>query len=291
METIKVAAVQMGCAGSTGENLAKAETLARAAAADGANIILLPELFEREYFCQQRRYDFYDFAVPVNESPAVLLMSRVAAETGTVIVTSFYERDLNITYNSAAVVDADGTLTGVYRKSHIPDDHYYQEKFYFAPGNTGFGVFATRYGRIGVGICWDQWFPEAARIMALSGADIILYPSAIGSEPLLGCDSAAHWQRVMQGHAAANIIPITAANRIGTETVVPCAENGMQSSSLCFYGSSFLTGETGEILAQAGRDEEGFITAGYNFEKIRETRMNWGLFRDRRPEMYEQLIR
>jgi N-carbamoylputrescine amidase len=291
METIKVAAVQMGCLGSEDENLAKAEHLARTAASDGANIILLPELFEREYFCQQRRYDFYDFAVPVGESTAVLLMSKVAADTGAVIIASFYERDLNNTYNSAAVLDADGSLAGVYRKSHIPDDHYYQEKFYFTPGNTGFGVFATRYGCIGVGICWDQWFPEAARCMALMGADIILYPSAIGSEPVLGCDSAAHWQRVMQGHAAANIIPVAAANRIGTETVVPCAENGMQSSSLCFYGSSFLTDETGELLAQAGRNEEGFVMAEYDLKKIRETRINWGLFRDRRPEMYEQLIK
>jgi N-carbamoylputrescine amidase len=187
------------------------------------------------------------------------------------------------------MIDADGSLLGVYRKTHIPDDHYYQEKFYFSPGNTGFRVFETKFGCVGIGICWDQWFPETARCLALNGADVILYPTAIGSEPILECDSAAHWRRVMQGHAAANIVPVVAANRFGMETVVPCSENGNQSSSLNFYGSSFIADETGEILAEAGRDGEQVITVDFDFDRIKKERVNWGLFRDRRPECYGKI--
>ena len=291
MSEITVAAVQMQMALDPADNLDHAEALVREAAKNGANIILLPELFERPYFCQERRYDYLAYAQPVSENPAVLRMQAVAEELGVVLPVSFYEQDGNVLYNSVAMFDADGTLLGVYRKTHIPDDHYYQEKFYFSPVDTGFRVFETRFGRVGVGICWDQWFPEAARAMALLGADILLYPTAIGSEPILGVDSMPHWRRTMQGHAAANILPVAAANRVGEERVSPCPENGGQTSALTFYGSSFLTDETGEIVSQASRTEECVITAEYDFAAIQADRMNWGLFRDRRPECYAILSR
>lgn len=289
MSEITVAAVQMKMSANPAENLARAEALVREAADKGAQIVLLPELFERPYFCQERRYDYLDYAQPVSENPAVLRMQTVAKERSIVIPVSFYERDGNCSYNSVAMIDADGSLLGVYRKTHIPDDHYYQEKFYFSPGNTGFRVFGTRYGAVGVGICWDQWFPEAARAMALLGADILLYPTAIGSEPILSTDSEPHWRRTMQGHAAANILPVVAANRVGEERVLPCAENGGQSSALTFYGSSFLTEETGEIIVHADRESEGVLLASYDFAHIRQERRNWNVFRDRRPECYGEL--
>ena len=291
MSEVTVAAVQMKMTASPAENLSHAEALVREAAARGANIVLLPELFERPYFCQERRYEYLSFALPALENPAVLRMLIVAKELGVVIPVSFFERDGNRLYNSVAMIDAEGSLLDVYRKTHIPDDHCYQEKFYFSPGNTGFRVFETCFGRVGVGICWDQWFPEAARAMALLGADVLLYPTAIGSEPILGVDSMPHWKRVMQGHAAANILPVAAANRVGEERVTPCAENGNQSSALVFYGSSFLTDETGDVLAQADREGETILYANYDFDQIRKDRLNWGLFRDRRPECYGQLTR
>ena len=291
MSKITVAAVQMQMALDPADNLDHAEALVREAAKNGANIILLPELFERPYFCQERRYDYLAYAQPVSENPAVKRMQRVAAKLGVVIPVSFYERDRNRLYNSVAMIDADGGLLGVYRKTHIPDDHYYQEKFYFSPGDTGFRVFQTRFGAVGVGICWDQWFPETARAMALLGADILLYPTAIGTEPILGVDSMPHWQRTMQGHAAANILPVAAANRVGEERVLPCPENGEQSSVLTFYGSSFLTDETGEIVSQADRVSESIAYASYDFVRIRKDRINWGLFRDRRPECYGALAK
>ena len=291
MSEITVAAIQMKMTAQPTENLARAEALVREAADKGAQIVLLPELFERPYFCQERRYDYLDYAQPVSENSAVLRMQTVAKERSIVIPVSFYERDGNSSYNSVAMIDADGSLLGVYRKTHIPDDHYYQEKFYFSPGNTGFRVFETRYGNVGVGICWDQWFPEAARAMALLGADIILYPTAIGSEPILTTDSMPHWRRTMQGHAAANILPVVAANRVGEERVMPSTENGGQTSALVFYGSSFLTDETGEIVAGADRESESVITARYDFAKIRQERRNWNVFRDRRPECYAILTK
>lgn len=291
MSEITVAAVQMKMTADPGENLDHAEKMVRDAAAQGAQIVLLPELFERPYFCQERRYDYLAYALPVSENPAVSRMRALAKELGVVLPVSFYERDGNRLYNSVACIDADGSLLGVYRKTHIPDDHYYQEKFYFSPGDTGFHVFETKLGNIGVGICWDQWFPEAARAMALLGADILLYPTAIGSEPILSVDSMPHWRRAMQGHAAANIVPVVAANRIGTEHVVPCEANGMQESALTFYGSSFLTDETGALIAEAGRDGEAIVRAVYDFDRIREQRLEWGLFRDRRPECYTDLMR
>lgn len=289
MSKVKIAAIQMRCADALDANIRHAEELVRAAAADGAQIILLPELFERVYFCQQRRYEFYQYAKPVLENEAVQMGMRLAKELSVVLPISFYERDVNNLYNSIACVDADGSLCGVYRKTHIPDDHYYQEKFYFTPGDTGFRVFQTRYGKIGIGICWDQWFPETARCMALEGAELLLYPTAIGSEPILECDSMPHWRRCMQGHAAMNLMPVIAANRIGTEEVHPCEENGNQTSALTFYGSSFLTDETGELLVTGSRDKEEILTAEYDLAALFAKRLEWGLFRDRRPECYKKI--
>lgn len=286
MPQITVAAVQMDCTTDPAQNLRHAEALVREAVAKGAQIVLLPELFERPYFCQERRYEYYAYATPVAENPAVRRFCEVCAELELVMPISFYEADGTRLFNSVAMIDADGKMLGVYRKTHIPDDHYYQEKFYFTPGNTGFRVFETRYGRVGVGICWDQWFPETARCLALAGADVILYPTAIGSEPILDVDSAGHWQRTMQGHSAANVVPVVAANRYGVETVTPCAENGRQQSALRFYGTSFLTDETGAVLAQANREGDAVLTASYDFAAIRQARMEWGLFRDRRPNCY-----
>ena len=283
---VTAAAVQMNCSRSVEENIAKADKLVRKAAGEGANIILLPELFERQYFCQERRYDYYDFAKPLEENDAVKHFRTAAKELGVVLPVSFYERDVNVLYNSAAVIDADGEVLGVYRKTHIPDDHYYQEKFYFTPGNTGFKVWDTRFGRIGVGICWDQWFPETARAMTVMGADLLFYPTAIGGEPILETDSMPHWRRVMQGHAAANFAPVIAANRYGTESVSPTEENGGQASALKFYGSSFITDEVGEVLTQADREGDCVIMQSFDLEKIRKARLEWGLFRDRRPECY-----
>ncbi|MDW8760105.1 N-carbamoylputrescine amidase [Streptococcus suis] len=289
MRNVTVAAVQMQCSQDLWENLATAERLVRQAARQGAQIILLPELFERPYFCQERQYDYYNYAKSVEVNDAVQHFISIAKELQVVLPISFYEKDGNSLYNSIAVIDADGTVLGVYRKTHIPDDHYYQEKFYFTPGNTGFKVWKTRYAKIGIGICWDQWFPETARCLALNGAELLFYPTAIGSEPILDTDSQGHWQRTMQGHAAANIMPVIAANRIGLEEVQPSAENGGQSSSLRFYGSSFLTDETGELIENAGREEEAVLLATYDLDKGARERLDWGLFRDRRPHMYQKI--
>ncbi len=289
MKHVTVAAVQMYCNRPRQENLEAAERLVREAAGAGAQIILLPELFETWYFCQERNYDSYQLATSLDENPAVERFSRVAAECRVVLPVSFFERDGNVTYNSVAVIDADGSVLGVYRKTHIPDDHFYQEKFYFTPGNTGFQVWNTAYGKVGVGICWDQWFPEAARCMALMGAQLLLYPTAIGSEPIIECDSMPHWRRCMQGHGAANVVPVVAANRIGEESVVPGKDNNSQSSSLTFYGSSFITDETGAVLEDAGRTQEKVILHTFDLDAIEEMRFSWGLFRDRRPEMYHKI--
>ena len=288
MAMIKAAAVQMRCSREIRDNLDKAERMVREAAGKGAKLILLPELFERQYFCQERRYDYYSFARPVAENDAVRRFAAVSEELSVVLPVSIYERDGTVLYNTVVMLDC-GKNLGIYRKTHIPDDHFYQEKFYFTPGNTGFRVFDTSCGSVGMGICWDQWFPETARCLTLQGADILLYPTAIGSEPILSVDSAGRWQRAMQGHSAANIIPVAAANRVGTETVEPCGENAYQKSALEFYGSSFLTDETGELLARAGRDTEEVIYAEYDFAVLREARLEWGVFRDRRPEMYGRI--
>lgn len=289
MRKVKVSAIQIKVSNCLEDNLNKVEAKIREAAQNGANIILLPELFERQYFCQERRYEYYAYAKETLDNDAVKMALELSMELNILILVSFYELSGNCTYNTLAYVE-DGKLLGTYRKTHIPDDHYYQEKFYFTPGNTGFKAFDTKYGRIGAGICWDQWFPETARCLALNGAELIFFPTAIGSEPILNVDSCSHWQRVMNGHAAANIVPVIAANRIGLETVEPCVENGNQSSSLNFYGSSFMSDERGEIVVSASRDKEEILYHEYDLDKIREDRLAWGLFRDRRPETYKIMV-
>jgi N-carbamoylputrescine amidase len=290
MRKLKVACVQMACSRDREQNIAKAKNFCIAAAGDGANLVLLPELFERQYFCQERRYDYYSFAEPTEDNAAVKALLPISKQYNLVIPVSFYEKSGNVLYNSVAVLDC-GKILGVYRKTHIPDDHYYQEKFYFTPGDTGFKTFKTSCGVIGVGICWDQWFPETARALAVNGAEILLYPTAIGSEPILGADSAGHWQRVMCGHSAANLMPVAAANRIGEERVTPCEANGGQSSSLTFYGSSFITDETGEKIAELKRSEEGIISAQFDLDDLACRRLEWGLFRDRRPDCYKDITK
>ena len=288
---ITAAAIQMQMSRNIEDNIDKADRMVREAAKEGAQVILLPELFERPYFCQERCYDYYAYAKPVEENDAVIRLQKTAKELSVVIPVSFYERDVNCLYNSVAMIDADGSIMDIYRKTHIPDDHYYQEKFYFSPGNTGFRVFDTAYGKIGIGICWDQWFPETARCLALQGAELILYPTAIGSEPILNTDSMPHWRRAMQGHAAANLMPVIAANRIGTEEVQPCEENGGQKSALTFYGSSFITDQTGALVAEADRENEQVILASFDRKELAENRLSWGIFRDRRPECYGDICK
>ena len=282
MRKVTAAVTQMSCSRDREENLQKAEDLVRQAAEQGAQIILLQELFETRYFCQTQNFAYMDLARPLFESPAVKRFSALAKETETVIPVSFFERYGNTAFNSVAVLDADGSVLGVYRKTHIPDGLPYAEKFYFTPGDTGFRVWNTRYGRIGVGICWDQWFPEAARSMALLGAELLCYPTAIGSEPTLGIDSKAHWQRCMQGHAAANLIPMLASNRIGTETE--------GESSMTFYGSSFIADETGGIVEEADRSTETVLVHTFDLDQTALRRREWGVFRDRRPELYGILM-
>ena len=290
MRKITVAAVQMSVPEAREKAIEKADRLVREAAAGGANVILLPELFETWYFCQERRYESYELATPLDENPAVKHFRAVAGELSVVLPISFFERDETTLYNSVAMIDADSTVLGVYRKTHIPDDHFYQEKFYFTPGGTGFKVWDTSFGKIGVGICWDQWFPEAARCMALMGAELLLYPTAIGSEPIIECDSMPHWRRCMQGHSAANLMPVAAANRIGTERVSPDSDNSRQQSSLTFYGSSFITDGVGEICESADRTSDAVITHEFDLDALRSARMSWGVFRDRRPEMYGKIV-
>jgi len=290
MRNVKIAAVQMTCLGTVSENIEKAADFVRQAAAEGANIILLPELFETKYFCQERNYSYYNLATTVDDNPAVKYFRQICRQLHIVMPISFFERSNNTTFNTVAVIDADGSVLGIYRKTHIPDDHFYQEKFYFSPGDTGFKVWDTAYGRLGVGICWDQWFPESARCMALMGAELLMYPTAIGSEPILECDSMPHWRRAMQGHSASNIIPLVAANRTGTETVTASDDNAGQNSSLTFYGSSFITDATGDIVKEMNRAGEGYITAAFDLDETAKMRAEWGVFRDRRPEHYGQIL-
>ena len=282
MRKVVVAATQMSCTWDREATLAKAEKLVREAAAKGANIILLQELFETPYFCQRHDFEYMDLATTPEENLAVKRFQKVAKELDVVIPVSFFERAGNAAFNSIAIIDADGTVLGKYRKTHIPDGMPYAEKFFFTPGDTGFKVWKTKYGTIGVGICWDQWFPEAARCMALLGAEILFYPTAIGSEPVLQTDSKPHWQRCMQGHAAANIMPVVASNRIGHEV--------QKDSEMTFYGSSFIADETGGLVAEADRETEGVITAEFDLDAIAQKRREWGVFRDRRPEMYGTLL-
>lgn len=283
MAMLTVAATQMACGQDRRENLERAESLVREAAAAGARIVLLQELFETPYFCKDQRPELFGLAAPAEMHPTIERMCRLAAELEVVLPVSFFERARNVHYNSLALVDADGTVLGIYRKSHIPDGPGYQEKFYFSPGDTGFKAWRTRYGVVGAAICWDQWFPEAARAMVLQGAEVLLYPTAIGSEPPdPGYDSRPHWQRVMQGHAAANMVPVVASNRVGTERGESC--------EITFYGSSFIADPTGAIVAEAGRAEQAVITASFDLEAARAQRIGWGVFRDRRPDLYRGLL-
>ena len=282
MRKVTVAATQMSCSWDREENLKKAESLVRQAAEKGANIILLQELFETPYFPQIQSFDYMNMCAAPEENPAVQRFCEVAKELSVVLPISFYEKAGNTGFNTLAIIDADGKILGYYRKTHIPDGLPYAEKFYFTPGDTGFKVWDTRYGKIGCGICWDQWFPELARCMALLGAELLFYPTAIGSEPILQNDSQPHWMRCMQGHAAANIMPVIASNRIGTETE--------GDSSMTFYGSSFITDETGALAAEADRESEAVLTATFDLDAIARKRREWGVFRDRRPEMYETLL-
>jgi N-carbamoylputrescine amidase len=283
MQKLTVAATQMSCSTNREKNIARAEALVRNAAAKGARIVLLQELFETLYFCQSQKPDFFRLAADRHENPAVCHFSPLARQLGVVLLISFFEKKHQVYYNTVAVVDADGAILGIYRKSHIPDGPGYQEKFYFSPGDTGFRVWPTRYATIGVGICWDQWFPEAARIMALMGAEILFYPTAIGSEPQNPAyDSRDHWQTCMQGHAAANMVPVVVSNRVGTETI--------DHSTITFYGSSFITDNKGRIIQQADRESETVVTAELNLDAMAAERSGWGLFRDRRPSLYAPLL-
>jgi N-carbamoylputrescine amidase len=284
MRNVTVAATQMACSSDAAQNIARAETLVRQAAAQGAQIILIQELFESLYFCQDQIYDFLNLASPLEENAAIKHFTPIAKELGVVLPISVYERAGQSNFNTIAIIDADGTMLGHYRKSHIPDGPGYSEKFYFSPGDTGFKVWDTKHARIGVGICWDQWFPEGARAMALMGAEILFYPTAIGSEPQdPTLDSSGHWQRTMQGHAAANLTPLVASNRIGTEA-------GQKGTSITFYGSSFIAGPTGEKVKEADKTTESVLVHTFNLDHIAHTRNSWGVFRDRRPELYTPLL-
>jgi N-carbamoylputrescine amidase len=284
MRQVTLAATQMACGADRAANVANAKKLVREAKAKGAQVILIQELFEAPYFCKDQLAKNFALAEPFEGNALVKEFSALARELSVVLPLSFFERANNAHFNSLAMIDADGSVLGLYRKSHIPDGPGYQEKFYFNPGDTGFKVWRTRYGVVGAAICWDQWFPESARAMALQGAEILCYPTAIGSEPPPAppVDSSAHWRRVMQGHAGANYVPLIASNRIGREVGETC--------EVTFYGTSFIAGPTGEILADAGRDKEAVVTATVDLDAIAAARQSWGLFRDRRPDLYGPLL-
>ncbi len=283
MRQVTFAATQMACTWARDENIDRAVSLVREAAEKGAQAILLQELFETPYFCKDQKPEHFELAAELMEHELIKRMQELAKELKVVLPLSFFERAHHAHFNSLVMIDADGEVLGLYRKSHIPDGPGYQEKYYFSPGDTGFKVWDTAYGRFGAAICWDQWFPESARSMAVQGAEALFYPTAIGSEPPPAppIDSRDHWQRVMQGHAAANIVPLVASNRIGKEVGEGC--------ELTFYGSSFLAGPTGEIVAEASRDKQEVITATFDLDEIRKRRVGWGLFRDRRPELYHPI--
>jgi N-carbamoylputrescine amidase len=277
---VTLAATQFACSWDMPRNAEAAERAIRAAAGQGAQVILIQELFEAPYFCIEQRAEYLRLARPAEGNPLIGMFQSLAKELGVVLPCSFFEKAGQAHFNSAAMIDADGRMLGVYRKSHIPQGPGYEEKYYFSPGDTGFRVWDTAFGRLGLGICWDQWFPEAARAMALQGAEVLLYPTAIGSEPPApGYDSAPHWEMVMRGHAAANIMPVVASNRIGREV----APGGTE---VTFYGSSFVADQTGQLLAKAGREAEEVLVATVDLEAIAELRASWGLFRDRRVDLY-----
>jgi len=279
---VTFAATQMACDWDTGATLERAERLVRSAAEAGAQVVLLQELFETPYFPIDQDCRHFALARPFKGHPTITRMSGLARELSVVLPVSFFERAGQVFFNSLAIVDADGTVLGLYRKSHIPNAVGYQEKQYFTPGDTGFKVWHTRYAEIGVGICWDQWFPETARCLALQGAEVLLFPTAIGSDQHAnGHDCCAPWQRVQQGHAAANLLPVVASNRIGTEKG--------DTVEIAFHGSSFIADERGAIVAQASRDSEEVVTATIDLDAVRGYREQWLMFRDRRPELYGRL--
>lgn len=282
---VTVATTQMSCSWDQEKNLLQAEILVREAAKAGAQIILLQELFETPYFCIDIDLDHFALATEITQNPAIQKFVAIAKELDVVIPISFYELSGPVRFNSIAVIDATGDVLGVYRKTHIPDTDGYLEKYYFSPGDSGFKVWDTKYAKIGIGICWDQWFPEAARDMALQGAELILYPTAIGSEPKQPeLDSMPHWQRVMQGHAAANQVPVIASNRIGTE-------NALKSdTTITFFGSSFITDHTGAKVQEMDRKNSGMIMHTFDLEKIDFERRSWGIFRDRVPSAYKRML-
>ena len=282
MAEVTVAAMQMACVEDSGKNIEKAEHLIRQAAGKGAQVILPQELFSTLYFCQNQKPMDLALARNTADNPLLKRMSRLADELSVVLPVSFFEKANKAYFNSVMMIDADGKHLGLYRKSHIPNDPGYWEKFCFSPGDTGFRVWETKYCKVGVGICWDQWFPEAARIMALKGADVIMYPTAIGSEPAYDMDTADHWRTVMRGHAAANMVPVCASNRVGLEKG--------ESTEITFYGSSFIAGPDGSVVAEAGRDEETTITAKFDLDQIVEFRDSFHVFRDRRPDLYWPLL-
>ena len=283
MREVTVAATQMACSNETDKNVSNAEKLVRQAASKGAQIILIQELFESQYFCMDQKEELFELSKPFENHPTIKKFSELAKELKVVLPVSFFEKANRAHYNSVAIVDADGNVLGKYRKSHIPDGPGYQEKFYFNPGDTGFKVWDTKYAKIGVGICWDQWFPEAARSMVLSGAELLLYPTAIGGEPEDdGFDSSDMWQRAMIGHSASNQIPVIASNRIGTEKGIDI-EN-------YFYGRSFVTNHVGDKIAEGSRDKEEVLIGKINLSEAETLRNVWGVFRDRRPELYKGLL-
>lgn len=278
-----VAATQRACSADHSANLDGAELLVREAASRGANVVLLQELFESPYFCRYQDERFFEWARPLEGNLVLARFQALAAELDVVVPFSFFERAGQAHFNSVAMIDADGLVLGVYRKSHIPDGPGYQEKYYFSPGDTGFKVWSTRFGRIGLGICWDQWFPEVARELTLQGAELLLYPTAIGSEPPYpDLDTSRHWQRTMQGHAAANLIPVVASNRVGTET------GG--TNDVTFYGTSFITDNTGAIVAEADRQSTAVLTATFDLDLLAAQRVRHGVFRDRRPDLYRSIV-
>ena len=283
MDKVKVAATQMACSNNTNANVANAEELISTAAKKGAKIILIQELFESQYFCMDQKEELFELAKPMENHPTIQKMSKLAKRLKVVLPVSFFEKANRAYFNSIAVIDADGSIMGVYRKSHIPDGPGYQEKFYFNPGNTGFKVWNTTYAKIGVGICWDQWFPEAARSMVLQGAEILLYPTAIGGEPETdGVYSSDMWQRAMIGHSAQNQVPVIASNRIGTE-------QGIDNSNY-FYGRSFITNHVGDKIAEADRETQQVLIGELDLKEAETLRNVWGIFRDRRPDLYSTLM-
>jgi N-carbamoylputrescine amidase len=283
MRTVSLAAIQFSCSWDRGDNIAKADRLVRQAAAQGAQVVLIPELFETPYFCAVQKSSFYNLAHPLSGHPTVAHFRRLAADLGVVIPVSVYERAGMTLFNSVIVIDADGKVVGHYRKSHIPQASGYEEKYYFSPGDSGFKPIATAYGKLGIAICWDQWFPEAARALVLQGAEFLMYPTAIGTEPNEpGLDSMEHWRIVMRGHAGANMVPVVAANRIGLETT--------DGVSMTFYGSSFIADHLGALLVAADRTSEQVLVQSFDLEKCHAYRQSWGCFRDRRPDLYGALM-